>query len=306
MSKSGRFSWIVCALLVIALSGIILWAAAHENDRPIGDGLVRRTGARNQQSAQSPAPQASEAADVAHPVHPLDPALQIAREVLAKLRGEVDDYTGTIVKRERIAGSLGGEMRMAFKVRTRRVSGDELVRPLSVYLKVLDPWLSRGREVIWVENQRDGKLVAHEGGLKNLLTVSLGPTDTLAMMGNKYPITEIGLEKLVEKLIEKGERDKLTGPFDVFINSGYEVGGRPCRLIEVVHPKPDPRFDFHIARIFIDEERMIPLRYASYMWPEAPGGDPVLEEEYTYVDVQLNVGLQDIDFDPENPAYNFP
>ncbi|MGN6136394.1 MAG: DUF1571 domain-containing protein, partial [Aureliella sp.] len=36
-----------------------------------------------------------------------------------------------------------------------------------------------------------------------------------------------------------------------------------------------------------------------------PGDPPPLEEEYTYLDVQLNVGLKDIDFDPENPAYNF-
>ena len=32
----------------------------------------------------------------------------------------------------------------------------------------------------------------------------------------------------------------------------------------------------------------------------------MLLEEYTYVDVQLNVGLIDADFDPDNPRYDFP
>jgi hypothetical protein len=252
----------------------------------------------------TPAPAVVEVANT--PGHPLDPALSLARDALARFESTVDDYTGTIIKRERINGSLSGEARMEFKIRTRKKEGDKLVRPLQVYLKFIDPWLSRGREVIWVENANDGKLVAHEGGLKNLVRVSLAPTDSLAMMGNKYPITEIGLAKLVEKLIEKGERDKKVGPCDVKIEEGFEVAGRHCQKIEVTHPTPDPRFDFHMAQIFIDTERLIPLRYAAYMWPDKPGSPPPLEEEYTYVDVKLNVGLKDSDFDPSNPAYKYP
>jgi outer membrane lipoprotein-sorting protein len=55
----------------------------------------------------------------------------------------------------------------------------------------------------------------------------------------------------------------------------------------------------------LDTERLIPLRYAAYLWPEKDG-EPVLEEEYTYLNVQLNVGLTDADFDPENENYHFP
>ena len=50
----------------------------------------------------------------------------------------------------------------------------------------------------------------------------------------------------------------------------------------------------------------VPIRYAAYSWPKDPGGKPVLEEEYTYLDVKLNVGLGEIDFDPDNPGYDFP
>ena len=34
-------------------------------------------------------------------------------------------------------------------------------------------------------------------------------------------------------------------------------------------------------------------------------GEPVLEEEYTYTDVRVNVGLTDLEFDPDNPEYDF-
>jgi hypothetical protein len=251
--------------------------------------------------------QAQDANQVASEQHPLDPVLEFAHEVLASIRTNVNDYTGKLVKRERIGGKLGGEVQMEFKIRSpKEASAGRPAQPLSVYLLFLEPWSARGREVIWVEGRNDNKLTAHEGGFKNLLRVQLDPNGMLAMIDNKYPITEVGLTKLVEKLIEKGERDRLLGPCEVRIIEGEKVGDRTCRLIQVTHPEPDDRFDFHIAQIFIDTERLIPLRYAAFMWPANSGEEPPLEEEYTYLDVQLNVGLSDIDFDPDNPAYKFP
>ncbi len=41
-------------------------------------------------------------------------------EALARFDSTVDDYTGTIIKRERISGSLGDESRMEFKIRARK------------------------------------------------------------------------------------------------------------------------------------------------------------------------------------------
>lgn len=305
MERTGGFIWMVCGLLVVILTGAILRFGASE-----AGGSVSFT--ENLVSAPTPVPVPPISPEpIVEPgqasgVHPLDPALELAHDVLARLNNEVNDYTATLVKRERSSGVLGTETRMEIKVRTRSMAGGKVVRPLQVYLKFLDPWLARGREVIWSEGSNEGNLIAHEGGLKNLVRVSLAPTDTLAMMGNKYPITEIGLNRLVEKLIEKGERDKLAGPCLVTIDPGHQVGDRDCKLIQVTHPERDPRFDFHIAQIFIDEERLIPLRYAAFLWPEKPGDLPVLEEEYTYLNLRLNVGLEDSDFDPDNPDYNFP
>ena len=238
--------------------------------------------------------------------HALEPVLALARRTLSRMQDEVDDYTGRMFKRERINGTLGSEVQMEFKIRTRRETDGKLSRPTSAYLKFLEPKSARGREVIWTEAANKNRLTGHEGGFLNLMRVELEPTGMLAMMDNKYPITEIGLTRLIEKLIEKGERDRKVGPCEVRIAEDQRVGDRVCQLIQVTHPERDPRYDFYIAQIFIDTQRMIPLRYAAFLWPQKAGGEPLLEEEYTYLDVKLNVGLTDTDFDPNNPDYQFP
>ena len=73
----------------------------------------------------------------------------------------------------------------------------------------------------------------------------------------------------------------------------------------MVHPVPRRNFRFHIARIFVDKELGVPIRYASYDWPKNPGDQPGLIEEYTYLNMKLNQGFADADFSPDNPDYNF-
>jgi hypothetical protein len=49
----------------------------------------------------------------------------------------------------------------------------------------------------------------------------------------------------------------------------------------------------------------IPIRYVAYDWPAREGAKPEVLEEYNYLDLKVNVGLTDADFDPRNPSYNF-
>ncbi|MBX3420065.1 MAG: DUF1571 domain-containing protein [Pirellulaceae bacterium] len=126
------------------------------------------------------------------------------------------------------------------------------------------------------------------------------------MMGNKYPITDIGMLKLAEKLIEKGERDRQLGPCQVEFFENQLVAERHCKLIQITHPEPKPGLDYHLAQIFIDNQWGVPIRFAAYIWPPQPGEPPELEEEYTYLNVELNVGLTDEDFSTANVNYGFP
>jgi hypothetical protein len=164
-----------------------------------------------------------------------------------------------------------------------------------------------GREVIYVAGQNDGNLIAHEAkGLKALVgAVNLKPNSPMAMQGNRYPITEVGLLNLTRRLIEVGESDRKYGECEVEEYPNAKINNRTATCIQVKHPTPRKNFRYHLARIYIDDEMNIPIRFEAYDWPKAQGGQPLLLEEYTYVNVKLNVGLTDADFDPRNPNYKF-
>jgi hypothetical protein len=247
-------------------------------------------------------------AGVAAAGHPLDPALQLANDALKLIERDVIDYTCRITKQERIKGTLQQEETMDAKIRNRKVGPDgKLVAPLSVYMKFVSPKTIAGREVVWVEGQNNGKLRAHEGGVKGrfLPTVWLDPDGPLAMQGQLHPIYDIGVENLVIKLIERGTKEKKFGECEVNFIPNAKINGRVCTVLRVMHPIQRPHFEFHQADIFIDDELKIPVRYAAYFWPSKPGEQDTLLEAYTYTNLKVNVGLTNADFDSNNPAYNF-
>jgi hypothetical protein len=231
--------------------------------------------------------------------HPLSPALRWAREGLVDVRN-VQDYECTFVKRERIDGELGEHEYAHLKVRHK---------PFSVYMGFLAPARVKGQEAIWVEGKNDGKLWGHPNGLRHKLvgTVSLPPTSPFAMMGNRYPITEAGILNMTERLVEIGEKDLQYAECEVKFIEGAKInpGNRICTCIQVVHPIPRRNFLFNMARIYVDEELNLPVRYEAYDWPKVAGEEPVLTEEYTYINLKLNNGFTDADFDINNSKYKF-
>jgi len=229
--------------------------------------------------------------------HPLMPALRWAKMGHQQLSEDVRDYSCTLVKRERIDGELGEHQYMFVKVRHA---------PFSVYTYFLKPKKVKGQEAIYVEGSNEGKLLAHGVGLQAVIgTLSLDPESTLARRDNRYPITELGIRRLTERLIEVAEHDTQFGECEVKLNRKAKVNKRPCICIEVKHPVPRREFLFNMARIYVDNEYNLPTRYESYEWPQDPQGDPVLVEEYTYVDLKFNNGFTDRDFDIRNESYGY-
>lgn len=244
-----------------------------------------------------------------HPVedanHPLDPALAVAQLGLERLQS-LATYRAQIVKRERIGDDVRGPDIMEAKVRRHRELPDGTVVPFAVYLKFVQPRGVAGREVIWEEGANDGNLVAHETGFANLMTLQLAPTGRLAMMGQRYPITEIGFDTLIKRMIEKGTRDRAAGTCKVEVDRWAVLNGRACTSITIIHDDKNPVYEFHRATIVIDDELNLPVKYAAYGWPETEGGEPLLLEEYTYLNVEIDPEFTALDFDPENEAYDYP
>jgi len=266
--------------------------------------------------------------------HSLDPVLEIARRSLARHRSRDRDYRATLVKRLRIGNKLSEPEVMKLKLRSRDrdaiaepagstsesqpdsqpIASDEMdPRPIDVYLGFVAPKSLAGREVIWRQGFQDNLMTVHEAGFFNLARVQLAPTSRLAMIGNRYPISDVGIERLLIKLLEIGTRDRMLGDCQVTIREGVEFEGRPCRRIEVIHPEKGVEIDgnkfefaYYRAEIDMDVEHELPIHYASYVWPENTGEDPLLDEEFTYQDLCLNCDLSDLDFDPDNPEYRYP
>ncbi len=220
-----------------------------------------------------------------------------------QLRDSVQDYTCVMVRRERVNGQLGNHEFIFAKVRQRKVHQGQVVVPFAVYLKFLKPASVAGREVLYVEGKYDGEMLARRGGTRfAFVTTRLRPNSDLAMQGNRYPITEFGIENLLRRLIESA-RKELDFQCQVDYLPDARINGRAVDGVVVTHVGPARGTPYYQAKIFVDEEYQVPVHYESYDWPSRDGEEPRLTEQYTYTNLRLNVGLTELDFDESNPQY---
>ena len=203
------------------------------------------------------------------------------------MRRDIKDYSCIFTKRERVNDKLLPYEQMFMKVRHQ---------PFSVYMYFLGPEDVKGQQVVYVAGQNSGKMIAQPIGLKGKFgPYHLDPNGRFAMEGQRYPITNAGIVNLTSQLIDEGMRDRRFPQCEVKEYKGAKVGDRTCTVTEIIHPKL-PQFQYYKARIFVDDEWNIPIRLESYLWPETPGGEPLLLEEYTYTNFKFNNGFTDADF----------
>jgi hypothetical protein len=248
------------------------------------------------QDGGQPRSPATKSAPAAKPAaSELDYPIQLARASRDKYRN-ITDYTCLFVKRERIEGELLPMEFIEMKVRAR---------PFSVYMHWRAPY--EGREVLYVDGANDGKIIAHETGIKAAVgSVDIDPFSGRAMKNNRHPITEAGLGKLIERIVGRWEQQRQWGQTRAVVLDGAKVEDRVCWCVKTVHPYDPRRYQYYRSRIFIDKENGMPIRVEAYDWPRpgsAPDGD--LLEEYTYTKLRLNARLTALDFSVNNPNYRF-
>ena len=223
---------------------------------------------------------------------PADVAAQLRQHVFAMERAysRVQDYTATFYKQERVKGELLPLETIELKFR----------KPFGVYLR----WLSgdfAGREVIYVRGWNEDKIRAHQGSFPDV-TVSLRPDSSLAMRGNRHPITKVGFGEIIRLMVRDARLAEARPQDDVqYTDLGeWDVYGTRSRCIEARAPggKFSPYYAPR-AKICFSVKTKLPTRVSS--WDEEDN----LVEDYAFSDVRLNPGLTDADFDPENADYNF-
>ena len=231
---------------------------------------------------------------------PLQAAIDFCESAHREMLRQITDYEALLVKRERVKGRLGDPEVLAVKIRHARNGQEEMKTPFSVYIQFRHPASMQGREVVYVEGKNKGQLLVREArqGLVGRIvpTLMLNPKGLLAMQGNRYPVTEIGFEVLLRRVISVAREERAIGNCQVQFRKDAKVNDRRCTVIEVTHPQPDERMRYHRCRLYLDDERKCPIRFESYGWPSSPGKEAPLLEQYTYLEVKTNVGLTDASF----------
>ena len=249
----------------------------------------------------------------ANPHHPLLPAVDYARTVADDLHRHVRDYTCILIKRERIQDRLQDFQSMRVRLRVARPAVDNSPAvPLSVYLDFLGPPKIRGRKVLFVAGQNNGKMLARNGGKRfNYVIVRIDPRSDAALRESLVPISEMGFENMTQILIrlldENIRHDPSGGNSHLAFYKNAKVNDRTCTRIAVSHPEQNAALGFNTADVFVDDELHIPIRLQAYGWPTRPDGPRPLLFEYTYEDIRLNVGLTSADFtigllEPKTPV----
>lgn len=228
--------------------------------------------------------------------HPLAPGKRLAERVKAYIDANVHDYSCTFWKRERIDGELQDYNCMAMQV---------MHDPFSVHMVFKKP--KAGQEVLYVEGQNGGKMRARGHGWRATVAgvLTLDPTKGMAMDGNRHPITMAGVKNLTDELITIATNDMKYGECEVKTFPDATLGkgadARPAVMMEITHPVPRREFKFHVARIYLDKELKIPVRFEAYDWKKDAEGKPELIEFYMYTDVKLNNGFTTAHFSESHP-----
>ncbi|CAN5700404.1 DUF1571 domain-containing protein [soil metagenome] len=310
IGKSRRL-WVPASILVAllgflsVLAGASWWFTAPLERSPTSLANAPYPSGRGGPTLDRPGRTETTAPNVQWPEARLEgvPAKQLLLDELiraARLLDQVDGYTATLHRQERIDDTLNAEQVLTIKVRHH---------PFAVYLKFQVP--DNGKEALYVEGQHDNKVIANLGGVARRLVprLPLDPEGPLALSENRHPITEAGLANLIHKLIRYRKLDLLDPLAETILDQIEDEQGRRWYRSLHTHPRQTDERPFARVEVLYCPRTKLPLHIRNYDWPESgtyEEGQPVqLAERYHYEDLNLDSSLSAQDFDASNPDYSF-
>lgn len=202
----------------------------------------------------------------------------------------VRDYTAVFRKRERIDGEWKAE----------EISFLKFHKPFKVYMR----WLQgphEGREALYVEGANNKVMIHEAQGFARFFTFLLDPGGWRVLKDSRYPFTEIGIGRLIERVGRDARRAWAKRELSLVDHGRDKIKGREVRQVEGILPQDQSAgYSSYRMILAIDEKNGLPIKASIYDW------DNLLVGEYSYSDLRLNPGLGEADFEPSNPAYNFP
>lgn len=224
---------------------------------------------------------------VAPTAHSMDEPLKLLDNA-KKAMANVQDYSCTLIKQERMGGTLSPVHVVTMMVRQQ---------PFSVYLKWHQPKANVGQEACYVAGKNNGMMRAKSPGiLGSVGFVSVDPNDPRAKKTSNHTITESGIANMIARFQDRWVNEK---QFDrVTVKTGeYEYNKRRCIRTEVAYKETVPASPYYRSVVYFDKEMAVPIRVELYDWPKAGGqAGGELIETYSYVSLKLNAGLPDATF----------
>jgi outer membrane lipoprotein-sorting protein len=210
-------------------------------------------------------------------------------EAMKQAYERVDHYTATFLIQERVDRELGPSQRLEFKFK----------KPLKIYLR----WLTgkhEGRQALYPAGVDGNELWVRQPMLVGAVTVSLDPQSPRARKGSRHAITDVGIGRLLDFITENASRGLQRGELTIEDGGQRITLDRPTQRY-IQHFPVDPAKGYYCmtAVIDVDREHQLPIYAEIFDWHGQ------LIERYGYLDLRLNPGLTDDDFDPKNPAYGF-
>jgi outer membrane lipoprotein-sorting protein len=210
-------------------------------------------------------------------------------EAMKQAYDRVDDYTATFLMQERVDRELGPNQRLTLKFK----------KPLKIYLR----WLQgkyEGRQALYPAGVDGNELWVRLPMFVGAVTVSLDPQSPSARKGSRHPITDVGIGRLLGLITENASRGLQRGELAIEDRGQRMTFDRPTQRY-ILHFPADPAKGYYCmtAVIDVDHTYRLPIYAEMFDWHGQ------LIERYGYLDVRLNPGLTEEDFDPKNPAYGF-
>ena len=212
--------------------------------------------------------------------------LERGREFLASL----PSYEVTFSKRERIGGEMMDQQVIDLKVRHE---------PFSLYMK----WRvgDKGRQLLYVDGQNDGRAVVKLGGLKGrfLPAINIDPAGSRALAESRHPITNAGMLSMTEKIIDRRRMDLERGSgLNCRLIDNQTFGDRTCYCF-VAQWDPAKRIgEYRKTVIMTDKTHSVPIAIRNYQWAEDTEGmspeeldEFTLIEDYSFCDVCFETKL---------------
>lgn len=227
-----------------------------------------------------------------------DSPIALLEKALAAYRDKpITSYTCTFQKQEVVNGSLQPLQTMDVTFRGEPFSVAMVWTqnaPLADrLLYVKDKYTDEDGRSLMLVQPRDAMARWIVGD--SLLRLPDGPD---AMKNTRRPVTKFGFEKNLQSLLDVYRTARENGDLKHEYAGAEEVNGRLCVVLVRYLPEKDI-YPAHETTIWLDAERLLPMRIEGRSWKKTAKGQFVFQSRYEFSDVHLNPDLADDAFTPQ-------